>query len=49
MKKLIRILFADEEREEVPPGFIFVLLTVLIVAMTCFVVGIATGFLLFSE
>jgi hypothetical protein len=49
MKKLIRALFHEEEQEEVPPGFVFVLITVLIVALTSFVVGVATGYLLFSS
>lgn len=48
MREIIRKLFADDEQEEVPPGFLFVLFTVFIVALTSLGVGIAAGYLLFG-
>ena len=48
MRNSIRKLFADEEREEVPQGFIFVLFSVFVIAITCIMVGVGIGYLLFG-
>ena len=48
MRDLIRKLFADDEGEEVPPGFVFVIFVIFAIAVVSASVGLGVGYLLFS-
>jgi hypothetical protein len=57
MKKLFKFLeiYDEDDRdlsdlmrgEEVPPGFMFILITVLMACLACFGLGLGVGYILF--